>query len=64
MKTQELSKTVVFRVSVHQETKLNSFCEQNSVTVSKLLRSFVEGLEEGVTSSPQNYHPGANKVNP
>ena len=64
MKTKELDRLVVFRVSVPQEAKLNSFCEQNRVTVSKLLRNFVEGLEGRVTSSPQNCHPGANKVNP
>jgi hypothetical protein len=64
MKTKELDKLVAFRVSGTQEAKLNSFCELNRITVSKLLRNFVEGLDGRVTSSPQNCHQGANKVNP
>lgn len=47
-------KIVVFRVSGTQKTILDSFCEQNSVTPSVLLRNFVEGLQERVTGPLRN----------
>jgi hypothetical protein len=52
-----LNTPVIFRVNEPQREKLNSFCKHNRITVSELLREYVEGLNGEVTSFPQKHAP-------
>ena len=61
MTYQPLSTPVVFRVSRPEKDKLDSFCKQNRITVSELLREYVEGLNGEVASFPQKNAPATKR---